>query len=91
MNAIEPTESSEPSASEPPVPAPPVSAPAQCLLCDEPLAPGALRCSACGLHQQLGPDRPNPFRERAMWVLLGVMAVVYLVVLLVVAVLPPGN
>jgi hypothetical protein len=43
------------------------------------------------LHQQLGPDRPNPFRQRALWVLLGVMAVVYVVVLLLVEVLPPGT
>ena len=75
-----------------PTPLPPTPGnPTLCLLCDAPLAAGELRCSSCGLHQQLGPDRPNPFRQRALWVLLGVMAVVYVVVLLLVEVLPPGT
>ncbi len=74
-----------------PPPKPSAPAPRACVLCDTLLAPDELRCPSCGLYQQLGPDRPNPFRQGALWLLLGVLAAVYLVVLLVVALLPPAH
>ena len=74
-----------------PPPQPPAPAPRQCSLCDTLLSPNEQRCPSCGLHQELGPDRPNPFRERALWLLFGVLAAVYVVVLLVVAVLPSNH
>lgn len=76
---------------EPPNPPDGPSLPESCLLCDTPLEPGQRRCTECGLYQEFGPDRPSPFRERALWQLVGVMVAVYLVVLLAVVVLPPGN
>ena len=74
-----------------PPPQPPAPAPRACVLCDTPLDPNHVRCPVCGLYQELGPERPNPFRERALWLLIGVLAAVYLVVLVIVAVLPPAS
>jgi hypothetical protein len=50
-----------------------------------------MRCPSCGLYQELGAERPNPFRQKALWVLIGVLIAVYAVVLFVVAVIPAAN
>ncbi len=73
-----------------PPPQPPAPAPRACALCDTALEPSQLRCPSCGLHQELGPERPNPFRQRALWLLIGVLATLYITVLLVVWLLPPA-
>ena len=73
----------------PPVPAPPPALEMHCTLCDAGLEAGHDRCHACGLHQVLGPDKPNPFVNKSLWLLIGAMLAVYLVVLGVVAILPP--
>ncbi len=65
-------------------PPPPPPAPAVCELCGTPLGPSDVRCPECGLYQQVGPERPDPFAGRAMWWLIGVLAVLWVVVLLVV-------
>lgn len=72
----------------PPPPPPPQPLDARCTLCDARLEVGHERCHACGLYQELGPDKPNPFVNKALWLLIGVMLTVYLVVLGVVAILP---
>ena len=74
-----------------PPPQPSAPAPRECVLCDTPLNPNQLRCPSCGLYQELGPDRPNPFRQRALWLLVGVLIAVYIVVLVVVAVIPKNH
>jgi hypothetical protein len=74
-----------------PPPQPPAPAPRECPLCDTLLTPNQMRCPSCGLYQELGPDRPNPFRQRALWFLIGVLAAVYAVVLFIVAVLPAAH
>ena len=65
------------------VPAGPASG--VCLLCGTPLT-SVGRCSACGLSQEGGPGRPDPFtvpvRLALAAVLVGVYAVTLLVVLL---------
>lgn len=58
--------------------------PQVCPLCETPVAPDALQCPECGLYQQLGRDRPNPFRANALWTLIGSVAAVYILVLLLV-------
>ncbi len=58
------------------------------MLCATTLTPNQMRCPNCGLYQELGPERPNPFRQCAMWLLIGVLAALYVVVLIVVAVIP---
>ena len=77
----------EPNIPPPPPPASPALA-QRCSLCDTELGQGAQRCGSCGLFQQLGPNRPDPFRQKALWLLLGVMLAVYLIVLAIVAVIP---
>ena len=67
-----------------PLPAPPPPAPVACQLCGVPLGPSDLRCPECGLYQQLGPDRPNPFVGRAVWLLAAALVALWVVVLLVV-------
>ncbi|HEY3834448.1 MAG TPA: hypothetical protein VGO03_19300 [Acidimicrobiia bacterium] len=74
-----------------PPPQPPAPAPRECPLCDTLLTPNQMRCPACGLYQELGPERPNPFRQHALWYLIGVLAAVYAAVLIVVAVLPAAH
>lgn len=65
---------------------PPPAGPAgACALCGSALAPGLVRCPACGLYQELGPDHPNPFRRAGAWLLAGLLVAVYLASLAVVA------
>jgi hypothetical protein len=54
-----------------------------CMLCGAPLA-SVGRCSACGLSQEGGPGRPNPFTLPVLLVLAGVLVGVYAVTLVVV-------
>jgi hypothetical protein len=60
-------------------------APGVCMLCGAPLA-SVGRCSACGLSQEGGYGRPDPFtasvRLAFAAILVGVYAVTLLVVLL---------
>jgi hypothetical protein len=54
------------------------------MLCGVALGPSQLRCPDCGLHQQLGPSRPDPFVGGALGWLIGVLVVLWIAVLLVV-------
>jgi hypothetical protein len=54
------------------------------MLCERQLDPNEARCPNCGLYQQVGADRPNPFTQSALWVLIGSIAALYIVVLLIV-------
>ena len=60
-------------------------APGVCMLCGAPLE-SVGRCSACGLSQEGGYGRPNPFTAPVLLalaaVLLGVYAITLVVVLL---------
>ena len=58
-------------------------APGVCMLCGAPLA-SVGRCSACGLSQEGGPGRPDPFTVPARLMLAAVLVGVYVVTLLVV-------
>jgi hypothetical protein len=58
-------------------------APGVCMLCGAPL-PSVGRCSACGLSQEGGPGRPDPFTAPARLVLALVLVAVYAVTLVVV-------
>jgi hypothetical protein len=58
-------------------------APGVCMLCGAPLA-SVGRCSACGMSQEGGPGRPDPFTVPARLALGGVLVGVYLITLLVV-------
>ena len=73
----------------PPVPPMPVAA--NCTLCDTELDHEHQRCSACGLYQELGPEKPTPFQHKSLWLLIGVMLTVYLAVLAIVAVIPANK
>jgi hypothetical protein len=53
------------------------------MLCGAPLA-GVGRCSACGLSQEGGPGRRNPFTTPVLLGLGAVLAAVYAVTLVVV-------
>jgi hypothetical protein len=55
-------------------------------LCGTALAPDAARCGTCGLHQQLGAAKPNPFGRKSLWALAGLLLAVYVIALLIVAV-----
>jgi hypothetical protein len=59
------------------------SVPGACMLCGAPLA-SVGRCSACGLAQEGGPGRPDPFTGRVLALLGLVLVVVYAVTLFVV-------
>lgn len=63
---------------------PPAPAPAACPICATPLDPNQQRCPECGLYQQLGPERPDPFRGRGLTTVIGVLVALWVVVLLVV-------
>jgi hypothetical protein len=56
-----------------------------CSLCATPRDP-ARRCPECGLAPGFGPDAANPFATGVLWVMMGVIAAVFVVTLLVVAV-----
>ncbi len=57
-----------------------------CSLCGAPVADGAARCDACGLHLGGGEGRPSPFSRVTMWGLIAALVAVYLVTLTIVAV-----
>jgi hypothetical protein len=58
-------------------------APGVCMLCGSPLA--ALgRCSACGMAQEGGPGRPNPFKVSVALAFGALLIAVYAVTLVVV-------
>lgn len=65
-----------------PSPGAPVNA---CSLCGAPVAVDSNRCPSCGLHQSMGPEKPNPFTAASLWALVGLLVVVYAVTLVVVA------
>ncbi len=81
----------------PPTPPPaqpnvnPIEAQNVCSLCDANLDMSQRRCSSCGLYQELGQDRPNPFRDKTLVLVAGVLIGVYFVVLAIVAVLPAAS
>lgn len=58
-------------------------APGVCMLCGAPLA-SVGRCSACGLSQEGGPGRPDPFTAPARVFLALILVAVYAVTLVVV-------
>jgi hypothetical protein len=53
------------------------------MLCGAPLA-SVGRCSACGLSQEGGPGRPDPFTVPARVALAAILVGVYAITLLVV-------
>ena len=63
------------------VPAGPASG--VCMLCGAPLG-GVGRCSSCGLSQEGGPGRPDPFGIPVRVALGAILVAVYAVTLLVV-------
>ncbi len=69
-------------------PSPPKPAVAQCTLCETPITTGSNRCTECGLYQELGPEKPNPFRQRTAVLVAGALSAVYLIVLGIVAIIP---
>ena len=58
-------------------------APNACMLCGAPLAI-AERCTACGLSQEGGPARPDPFTTPVRVMLAAILVGVYVVTLFVV-------
>jgi hypothetical protein len=58
-------------------------APGVCMLCGAPLV-SVGRCSACGLSQEGGPGRRDPFTTPVRLALAGVLVAVYAVTLVVV-------
>jgi hypothetical protein len=58
-------------------------APGVCMLCGAPLA-SVGRCSACGLSQEGGRGRPDPFTVPVRLALGAVLVAVYAITLLVV-------
>jgi hypothetical protein len=61
----------------------PAPAPGVCMLCGAPLA-SVGRCSACGLAQEGGPGRPDPFTTPVRVALAGLLVAIYAVTLVVV-------
>jgi hypothetical protein len=60
-------------------------APGTCVLCGAPLGDHASRCRACGLYQQLGARRENPFTRGSLWALAALLMAVYVVALVIVS------
>ena len=58
-------------------------APGVCMLCGAPLVRVA-RCSECGLAQEGGPGRPDPFTLPVRFALAAVLVGIYAVTLVVV-------
>jgi hypothetical protein len=58
-------------------------APNACMLCGAPLV-SVGRCSACGLAQEGGPGRPDPFTVPVRFALAAVLVGIYAVTLVVV-------
>gem|GEM_PF-2457255 len=50
-----------------------------------PVAVGAFRCPSCGMHQSMGPEKPNPFTAANLGALAALLAGVYAITLVVVA------
>ena len=55
-----------------------------CLQCGLPKDPED-RCPSCGMTAEFGPDRPNPFAGATLWVMIGVIVVLFALTLGVVA------
>ncbi len=55
-----------------------------CLLCGLPKDPD-VRCPSCGMTAEFGPSRPSPFPAATLWAMMAVIAAVFAVTLLVVA------
>lgn len=55
-----------------------------CPLCDTP-RPVDDRCPECGMTAEFGPDAPDPFTTRVIWLLVGAVLGVFALTLLVVA------
>lgn len=56
-----------------------------CPLCTAEHVAG-IRCPECNVDPGFGPDRPSPFASGALWVMMGGIAVVFVVTLIVVAI-----
>ena len=56
-----------------------------CPMCGLPKPPED-RCPSCGMTAGFGPDRPNPFAGATLWVMIGVIAVLFALTLAVVAI-----
>jgi hypothetical protein len=56
-----------------------------CVLCGAVLVSSSIRCQACGMYQQLGARRPNPFTRASLWALAALLAGVYVVALIIVS------
>jgi hypothetical protein len=63
---------------------PDAHAPSTCPLCGAAVADGTTRCRSCGLYQQLGARRPNPFTRGSLWALGALLLTVYLIALVIV-------
>jgi hypothetical protein len=72
----------------PPPPPPPPALNSECFLCGNEVSSATNRCTQCGMHQQVGPQRPNPFVGRALAQVWLTGVAVYLTVLAIVAVVP---
>ena len=55
-----------------------------CAVCGAPVAPGAIRCPSCGLSKP-GARGGSVLGRRGLWMIVAVLAAVYVVVLLIVA------
>jgi hypothetical protein len=60
-------------------------APGTCVLCGAPLGDHVTRCRVCGLYQQLGARRENPFTRGSLWALAALLLAVYVVALVIVS------
>ena len=58
--------------------------PTPCLQCGLPKEPED-RCPSCGMTAEFGPDRPSPFAGATLWVMIGVIVVLFALTLGVVA------
>jgi hypothetical protein len=47
---------------------------------------GGIRCPECNVDPAYGPGRPSPFANGTLWVMMGGIAVIYVVTLIVVAI-----
>ena len=65
-------------------PPPPPATLVPCPLCALPKDP-EVRCPSCGMTPEFGPDRPNPFAGATLWLMAGVIALLFGATLLVVA------
>ena len=63
---------------------PDAHAPTNCALCGAAVPSGSTRCRSCGLYQQLGARRPNPFTRGSLWALAMLLLAAYVVALVIV-------